>query len=117
MVEIKSHNMAARPHFFDNPVTDELIAIILALTSELAVSADRLDTLERVLADAGVIPADAIERFSPDSNVTAERKQRHQDYLRRVFRVLRMQQEPGSEFAPFDQMQDYEALMEQARSS
>lgn len=115
MVEIKSTNMAARPHFFENPESDEFVAILLALTTELAVAQDRADTLERVLEARGVIDRAELERFRPDAALVEERKARHSDYLRRVFRVLRMQSEPGSHFVPFDEMSEFQEI--QARAS
>lgn len=114
MVEIKSTNMAARPHFFDNPEADEFVAILLALTAELAVARDRADTLERILEAKGVLDREELERFRPDAALAQERKDRHTDYLRRVFRILRMQTEPGSAFVPFDQMDEFQDIQARA---
>lgn len=115
MVEIKSTNMAARPHFFDNPEADEFIAILLALTSELAVTQDRVDTLERVLEASGLLDRQQLESFRPDANLAEERKARHTEYLRRIFRVLRMQTEAGSQFVPFDEMSEFQDIQARAR--
>lgn len=115
MVEIKSTNMAARPHFFDNPESDEFVAIVLALTSELAVVQDRADTLERILESKGLLDRQELESFRPDAALTEERKAKHSDYLRRIFRVLRMQTEPGSQFVPFNEMTEFQDI--QARAS
>ncbi|WP_404476673.1 hypothetical protein [Novosphingobium sp. BL-52-GroH] len=110
MVEIKSTNMAARPHFFDNPESDEFIAIVLALTSELAVAQDRADTLERILESKGLLDRAELESFRPDEKLAEERKAKHTEYLRRIFRVLRMQTEKGSHFVPFDQMTEFQDI-------
>ncbi|GGD79370.1 hypothetical protein [Croceicoccus mobilis] len=115
MVEIKSSNMAARPHFFEHPESDELVAIVLALATELAVAQDRADTLERVLEGKGLLEREDLEGFRPDEKLTEERRTRHKEYLRRIFRVLRMQTEPGSDFVPFDKMTEFQDI--QARAS
>lgn len=114
MTEIKSSNMASRPHFFDDPVSDELAAIVLALTGELAVVFDRLDTVERLLSKSGVLDLAEVDAFRPDADLAATRKAKHTEYLRRVFRILRMQSEPGSHFAKFDEMTEYKELMKKA---
>jgi hypothetical protein len=114
MVEIKSSNMAARPHFFENPESDEFVAILLALTSELAVAQDRADTLERILEAKGVLDRAELEAFRPDAALAEERKERHTEYLRRIFRVLRMQTEAGSQFVPFDEMTEFKDIMARA---
>jgi len=116
MAKIASLNMASRPHFFDDPVSDELAAMLLALTAEVAVVYDRLDTVERLLEKTGVLERSKVEAYRPNEQVATERKKRHSEYLARVFRILRMQTEPGSEFVRFDEMTEYKDLMKKVRS-
>lgn len=77
-----------RPEFTGDPMTERLFGITLALTAELAITRERLDTLERVLRRGGFIDATAIERFEPTAADAAARGQWHEEYLARVFRVL-----------------------------
>jgi hypothetical protein len=69
-------------------MTERLFGIALALTAELAVTRERLDTLERVLLRRAVIDGAEIERFEPTDSEAEVRGRWHQEYLARVFRVL-----------------------------
>ncbi len=88
-VKIPRMAKGKRPHFYDDPAVDQLWAIILALTAELSVTYDRLDTVERLLDQHGVLKRDAVEDYEPDSTAEAERKQRRDEYIARIFRVVR----------------------------
>lgn len=77
-----------RPEFTGDPMTERLFGITLALTAELAVTRERLDTLERVLMRRAVVDGAEIERFEPTAAEAESRGQWHAEYLARVFRVL-----------------------------
>ncbi len=77
-----------RPEFTGDPMTERLFGITLALTAELAVTRERLDTLERVLMRRAVVDRAEIERFEPTAADAEARGQWHEEYLARVFRVL-----------------------------
>jgi hypothetical protein len=62
-----------RPYFFDDPAVDQLHAALLAVTQELAVARERIDTLERLLGARGHIARDAVESFQPDEQAATER--------------------------------------------
>jgi hypothetical protein len=68
---------------------DMLLAMVTALTGELAVLRERLDTAERLLDAAGVLPRATIETFEPDAAQTAEREALRKSLIGRVFRPLR----------------------------
>jgi hypothetical protein len=77
-----------RPQFYDDPAIDQLFAIVTALTGELSVAFDRLDTLEQVLVQARSLPAGAVASYVAQG-ADAERRARHrEDLLRRVFAVF-----------------------------
>ena len=38
-----------RPYFFDDPAVERVLAITMAVVQELAVTRERLDTIERLL--------------------------------------------------------------------
>ena len=77
-----------RPRFFPAPGTDELVSMVLELTSELWVLKKRLYTLEQVADQEGGSLPDRIEgyRMSPDE--AAELDQRQQELIRTVLRSL-----------------------------
>jgi hypothetical protein len=79
-----------RPQFYDDPAVDQLFAIVTALTGEISVLFDRLDTLERLLTESRALPAQAIEAYVPDEAAAALRGQRRDELLRRVFAVLEL---------------------------
>ena len=88
-----------RPEFTDDPLVGRLFGIVLALTTELAVTRERLDTVERLLARRELLPRDEIESFRPQPPEALERGALHQDYLSRVLRVL-LQDEPADTVGP-----------------
>jgi hypothetical protein len=94
---IPRHARGRRPHFFEDPSTDKLLAVVLELTQELSVLRERVDTMQKLLDRRGALPSDEVEGFVADPEVEAERARIRQEYLQRVFRVLR--HEHGS-FSP-----------------
>ncbi len=77
-----------RAQFYPDPAIDQLMAIVVALTGELSVAFDRLDTLERLLESRGVLgPAD-VEAWEPCPAAAAARNRRREELIERVFQVL-----------------------------
>jgi hypothetical protein len=77
-----------RQTYFTHADIDRVMAILLALISEVASIRDRLDTHER-LAAAGVLPAtDPVESYLPDEQAAGERESWRSAYIRRLFRVI-----------------------------
>jgi hypothetical protein len=60
---------------------DRLIAMVLALATELAATRERLDTHERLLASAGLLNPAAIDGFEPDEAASAARSRVRQHLL------------------------------------
>lgn len=77
-----------RPVYFDNPQTDKVLAIVMALTGEVSVLRERLDTIERLLEAKGILAIADIEAYQPDDEVAKEREQWRAEYIARVLRVL-----------------------------
>lgn len=77
MSDHKLPTPSPEPAFFDNPAIDNLIAVTLELGAELWVQKERMRVIERLLAERGVVTAEAIEQYvsSPDetARVQAER--------------------------------------------
>jgi hypothetical protein len=80
--------LGERPRYFDDPTCDQLMALVLALGTELAVTRERLDTVERLLADRHVFTQRDIDAWRPDAHAKAERSQLHRDFLRRFLRPI-----------------------------
>ena len=69
----------------DEPVAERLVKVVTALTTEVAVLRERLDTYERLLADKGVVSRADLENYLPSEDVESERRAWRQDFLDRVF--------------------------------
>jgi hypothetical protein len=80
-----------RPEFFDDASSDTLLAMNVALLTELMVTRERLDTLERLVEAQGLVPRTAIDAFEPDDAAEAEREQIRETMARHVF-YLQLQQ-------------------------
>lgn len=74
-----------RPTYLDGGDSDRLMAIILALVSEVASIRERLDTHERL---GSVVTPALVETYRPDSATEAEREAWRDAYIRRLFRVI-----------------------------
>lgn len=79
---------APRTYVLDDPDVERLLDIVLALTGELAVAQERLDTVERLLAAKNLVQAEEIEAFRPDAQAARERLAKHEALLARVLRIL-----------------------------
>jgi hypothetical protein len=84
-----------RPYFLD-PQVERILAITMAVAQELAVSRQRVDTLERVLQAKGLLAAGEIEGFTPDVQAATERAQWTQEYLARILRIVQQEAEAAS---------------------
>jgi hypothetical protein len=69
--------------------------ICMALTSELTVVRERLDTIERLADKAKLIAQSDIENYQPDAEATAARDAIRRRIMRRVFRALKLDAERG----------------------
>ena len=67
---------------------EQTMAMILALTSELAILRTRLDTCERLLTAADILAPDAIETFTPNAAAEAEREGLRTRIIAKVMRPL-----------------------------
>lgn len=96
----------SRPSFLKDPDVDRLLAVVTALTAELSVVRERLDTVER-LAEQGLPATPAnIEAYRLDPDVEQAREATRAGMLERVFRILAQPMDDD------DAGKDYEALIE-----
>ena len=77
-----------RPFYFSDPDVDRLLSMIMALTGELSVTRDRLDTLERVAAVKGLFSGDDIEGYELSDADMEARAARHQSLFQEVTRII-----------------------------
>jgi hypothetical protein len=80
--------LGERPRYFDDPASDQLMALVLALGTELAVTRERLDTVERLLAERAVLTQRDIDAWRPGATAKSERSQLHREFLRRFLRPI-----------------------------
>lgn len=77
-----------RAQFYADPAVDQLWAVVTAITAEVSVAFDRLDTLERLLERDGSVTRAAIEAYRPDEAASGERARNREELIARVFQVL-----------------------------
>ena len=78
-----------RPVFFRDPANDRFAAIVTALSAEVAAVADRLDTMETLLVQKGLLAKGEIDNFVPAGEDAARRRARHESFMNRVFYVIK----------------------------
>lgn len=88
-----------RPQFFPVEGMDEAMSMIMTLASEITTMRDRMETMELLLAECGVLDSAKIDGFQPDSGVLASRDQRRQELLERMYylNLKRAHEQAGSE--------------------
>lgn len=82
-----------RPTFFDDPATDRLTSLAMALAAEVSVLRERLDTVERLLAEKGVMSREEIEGYVPDREAGYERGVEIKAFIARVMRGFQQEVE------------------------
>ena len=68
--------------------TDTVVSLVWQLAQELHVTRQRLLVLEDVLAESGVLEADAVERHVPAGTTSDRLAQDREELLSRLVRVL-----------------------------
>ena len=84
-----------RPYFLD-PEVERVLAITMAVAQELAVSRQRVDTLERLLEAKGILAGGEIDNFQPDPQSTVERAMWTQEYIARILRIVQQENEAAA---------------------
>lgn len=82
-----------RPYFFEDPDVERVLSITMAVAGELAVVRQRLDTIERLLDEKGVVTREDVETYVPDSEAAVERGRWTEEYLARVLRIVQQETE------------------------
>jgi hypothetical protein len=77
-----------RPVFFDDPAVERVLSIAMSIAGEVSVARERIDTLERLLEQRGILSAADIEAYQPDAAVQEARNVWGRDYIARVLRIV-----------------------------
>lgn len=67
---------------------EQLLGMIVALTSEVTVLRARLDACERLLVASGALAEGAVDRFDPDAAAQAERERQRQHTIAKIMRPM-----------------------------
>lgn len=94
---LKQTARGERPQFSEQPEVDRVMAMTMALASEVAVLRERLDTIETLAARKGMVLTEEIEAFVPDPEHEAQRQQWRHDFLERVLYILRAEADQAAE--------------------
>ena len=87
-IELPRAYKGKRMTFFEDPGLDQLYGVVVALTAEVSVLADRLETVERLLDEKGSVSRADIEAYRGDDSEEGERTQRRDAYIGRVFQAI-----------------------------
>ena len=82
-----------RPFFFDDPAVEKVLSITMAVATELAVTRERLDTVERLLEEGKDITKQAINNYRPNDDASKERQEWHAEFISRIFRIIHQELE------------------------
>jgi len=83
-----------RPYFFEDKAVERVLNITMAIAGELAVARERVDTLERLLEQKGILTREEIESYVPDSPAIEDQRQLwHSEYISRVLRIVQQEME------------------------
>jgi hypothetical protein len=83
----------ARPVFFENESMDHLVSIVMSLASEVWVLYERIDTLERMLANERLVDREALQAYRPEGQVVTDREAEAASFMRRVLRIFQEMRE------------------------
>lgn len=82
-----------RPYFFNDPAVERVLNITMAVATELAVARERMDTIERLLEQKGLLSKAEIEAFVPDEAASEARQLMHARYSARILRIIQQELE------------------------
>lgn len=85
-----------RPQYFSDPAIDKLLWATMTIAQELAVTRDRLDSVERLLEGHRVLKAGAVDAYVPPAPVEAERDAARNAFIARVLRAVEAELEEST---------------------
>jgi len=82
-----------RPFFYKDSAVEKVLSVTMAIAAELAVTRDRLDTVERLLESGNPVTKKNIDSYEPDDDILKERQQWQASYISRILRIFKQDQE------------------------
>lgn len=77
------------PVFCGDPAIDCLYAMVLVLAQELSVKSERLETLEQLLEQRGLLDRKEIDAYRPEEEEARARLQQHQELIDKLLAPLK----------------------------
>ncbi len=100
MVRANAKAKGKRPEYFTDPALDRMLSMLMALTGEVSVLRERLDTVERLLEEKGSLSRGDIESYAPDREAAGERGALAREFIARVMRGVQQDMEAISQDEP-----------------
>ena len=100
MSDQKLPTPAPEPAFFDNPAIDNLIAVTMELGAELWVQRERMRVIERLLAERGVVTAEAIEQYVMSADEAARVQTERDAFVKRLYAAFTRETVPATPDGP-----------------
>ena len=76
------------PQFFNDPMIDKLLEIVLLLGGEIWTNRDRQMIMEHLLATEGVVTPDLIETYKPDEEFEQRSEELRLQFVHRLYGCL-----------------------------
>jgi len=96
MSDQKLPKPAPEPAFFDNPAIDNLMAVTMELGAELWVQRERMRVIERLLAERGVVTAEAIEQYVMSAEEAAQVQAERDAFAKRLYAAFTRETVPAT---------------------
>lgn len=90
-LKLKRVAKGARPVFSQDPEIDRVMAVTMALASEVAVLRERIDTISTIASNKNVLSLDEIENFRPSKEHEERREQWREEFLERILYIMQVQ--------------------------
>lgn len=88
------HAIGSQPVFFEDPVHDVLVGMIVALVGEVSVLRDRIDAHERLAEESNVFSKGTVDSYVPNDSIREERHELRTGMLSRVFAIIKDRLDP-----------------------
>ncbi len=77
-----------KPDYFADPATDKLLSMVMVLAQELAVTRDRLNTVEQLIEQSGLFDAAKVDNFELSDEQAKQRSERHTAFISKLLRSV-----------------------------
>ncbi len=77
-----------RPDYFADPATDKLLSMVMVLAQELAVTRDRLTTIERLIEENGLFEVSKIDNYKLSDEQVEQRSERHTAFISKLLHTV-----------------------------